>query len=216
MSSRLSIRLSAEPALLGAGTLATTAFAILTAYTLRPRTIWKDIRLRRMIPGYGKKAKKVAFHFGHLGKETAVLPAASAIAIKLLTEGRRAGAVAVLSATTAGVAASHIFDVALPQKTPPPGRRAPFDPHYPSGHALHSASFLAIAAWVLSREGIANRRALAAGAGALALSLGVDRLIQDRHWTSDVVGGWLAAIGIAAFTAAAYEHVQGSGISPED
>ncbi len=208
MTHRPQIRNRPEAALAGAGLLATTAFAILAAKSVRPRTVLEDLRLRRLFPSYGRRTKKVAFQFGYLGKEVAVLPAAAVIAAYLLSEGRKAGATAVLSATAIGTAASHIFDVTLPQKTPPPGRRAPFDPHFPSGHALHSATFLAIAAWVLGREGIADRRALTVGAGALAASLGVDRLIQDRHWTSDVVGGWLAAVGIASFTAAAYEQVR--------
>lgn len=202
------IRNRPEAALAGAGLLATAAFAILTAKSVRPRTVLEDLRLRRLFPSYGRRSRKVAFQFGYLGKEAAVLPAAAVIAAYLLNDGRKAGATAVLSATAMGTAASHIFDVTLPQKTPPPGRRAPFDPHFPSGHALHSATFLAIAAWVLGREGIADRRALTVGAGALAASLGIDRLIQDRHWTSDVVGGWLAAIGIASFTAAAYEQMR--------
>ena len=197
-----------EAALAGAGLIATTAFAALTAKSVRPRTIFQDIRMRRLIPGYGRKAKKVAFPFGYLGKEWAVLPAAGGLAVYLMNRNRKAGAAAVLAASAAGTALSHVFDATLPQKTPPPGRRAPFDAHYPSGHALHSATFLAIAAWVLGREGIADRRTLTVGAGALAASLGIDRLMQDRHWTSDVVGGWLAAIAIASFTAAGYEHLQ--------
>lgn len=208
MTTRPRITAKPEVTLAGAGLAATIAFAVLTAKSVRPRTIFQDIRMRRRIPGYGRRAKKVAFHFGYLGKEWAVLPAAGALAAYLMNENRKTGAAAVLAATATGTALSHVFDVTLPQKTPPPGRRAPFDAHYPSGHALHSATFLGIAAWVLGREGIAGRRTLAAGAGALAASLGVDRLMQDRHWTSDVVGGWLAAIGIASFTAAGYEHLQ--------
>lgn len=209
MKPRPQIRKRPEAALAAAGLAATTAFAVLAAKSVRPRTIFEDLRLRRLFPSYGRRTRKVAFQFGNLGKEWAVIPTAGAVAAYLLNEDRKAGATAVLSATAMGTAASHIFDVTMPQKTPPPGRRAPFDPHFPSGHALHSATFLAIAAWVLGREGIADRRALTVGAGALAASLGVDRLIQDRHWTTDVVGGWLAAIGIASFTAAAYEQLRG-------
>ena len=195
-------------ALATTGVFSSAAFAALAERSAKPRGILHDLRLRRRIPGRGRKKSAAAYYIGFLGKEYSVLPAAAALALYLLREHKRPGAAAVLSATAIGTAASHIFDAKLPHRPPPPGRRAPLDPHFPSGHALHSASFLAIAAWVLGREEIANRKALLAGAGALAVSLGVDRLIQDRHWTSDVVGGWLAAIGIASFTAAIYEHLR--------
>jgi membrane-associated phospholipid phosphatase len=201
------IRPRPEVALAGAGVVASAAFAALTAKTLAPRTVFRDLRFRRAIPFYGRKAKKVAVPFGNLAKEFAVVPAAGAVAALLLKEGRKTGAAAVLAATSTGIAASHIFDVTLPQKTPPPGRRAPLDAHYPSGHALHSTTFLSIAAWVLGREGIAPPKTLAVGAGALAASFGIDRLMFDRHWPSDVAGGWLAALAIGAFTAALYEHL---------
>jgi len=201
-----------EIALAAASGLAATAFGVLTTRSVEPRTIFGDLRLRSRLPRYGKKTKKVAFQFGYLGKEWSVLPAAGLLGAKLFSSDRRAGAIAIATATLAAVAASHIFDVALPQKTPPPGRRAPMDPHFPSGHALHSTALLGIAAWVLAREGLANRKAIAAGAGALAFALGFDRLVQDRHWTSDVVAGWLAAISISSLAAAGYEKANRSAM----
>jgi undecaprenyl-diphosphatase len=192
---------------LGAASLASAAaFAGLTAKTLAPRTILHDLKLRSLLPRYGKKSKKAAVQFGYMGKEWAVLPAAAAVATKLLLEDREAGAVTIVAGTLAAIAASHIFDATLPQKTPPPGRRAPRSPHYPSGHALHSATTLGVGSWVLAREGFANKKAIGIGAAVLAGALGFDRLVQDRHWTSDVVGGWLAALSLAALSAAAYER----------
>jgi membrane-associated phospholipid phosphatase len=200
-----------EIALAAASGAAATAFGVLTRRSLAPRTIFGDLRLRARLPRYGRKTKKVAFQFGYLGKEWSVLPVAGLLGAKLFSDDRKAGAAAIVTATLAAVAASHIFDVALPQKTPPPGRRAPMDPHFPSGHALHSTALLGIAAWVLAREGLANRKAIAGGAGALAFALGFDRLVQDRHWTSDVIAGWLAAISISALAAAGYEKASRDG-----
>jgi hypothetical protein len=42
---------------------------------------------------------------------------------------------------------------------------------------------------------------------AIPLASSGARLYQDRHWTSDIVGGWLAGIALAAWSAAAYEMV---------
>jgi undecaprenyl-diphosphatase len=200
---------------LGAVSLASAAaFGVLTSKTLEPRTIFHDLKLRSLIPRYGKKSKKVAVQFGYLGKEWAVLPAAAAVAAKLFIEDRDAGAAAVLGGTIAAIAASHLFDATLPQKTPPPGRRAPASPHYPSGHALHSATTLGVGSWVLARERMANRKALGTGAAVIAVALGFDRLVQDRHWTSDVVGGWLAALSLAGASAAAYEKFKRPRAAP--
>lgn len=208
------IRMNPHYALAGVSGAAAAAFGVLAARSLEPRTILGDLRLRSRIPRYGRKTGKIAVPFGYLGKEWPVVSMAALTCARLLRENRRSAAGATAFATFAAIAASHIFDAALPQKTPPPGRRAPTDPHFPSGHALHSTSLLGIAAWVLSREGLADRRVIGAGAGILALGLGFDRLVQDRHWTSDVVAGWLAAISIAALAAAGYEKSSRGGSSP--
>ena len=208
------IKTNPHYALAGVSGIAATAFGVLASRTRQPRSILGDLRLRSRIPRYGKKAKKVAMPFGSLGKEWSALSMAAATSATLLRKNRHAAAAATLGATFASIAASHIFDAVLPQKTPPPGRRAPTDPHFPSGHALHSTTILAIAAWVLSREGLAHKKAIAASAGMLAFSLGFDRLMHDRHWTSDVVAGWLAAISIAALAAAGYEKANRPGSSP--
>jgi len=189
----------------GASVAAAAAFALLTSRTSKPRTILGDLKLRSRIPGYGRRSKKAAVQFGYLGKEWSALSAAGLAGAKLLREQRRAGAAAVAAATLGAIGASHLFDAVLPQKTPPPGRKAPADPHFPSGHALHSTAVLTIGAWVLSREGMLSGKAAATGAAVLALALGFDRLVQDRHWTSDVVAGWLAAISIAGLAATGYE-----------
>ena len=191
--------------LAGISTAAALGFGMLASRTRKPRTILGDLRLRARLPRYGRKAKKIAIPFGYLGKENTVLPLAGLAGAKLLLEGRKAGATAIAVATLAAVGSSHLFDVILKQRTPPPGRRAPADPHFPSGHALHSTALLAIGAWVLSREGLIGNKTAATGAGVLALALGFDRLVHDRHWTSDVVAGWLAAVSIAGLAATGYE-----------
>ena len=194
--------------LAGISGAAALAFGVLASRTRKPRTILGDLRLRGRIPKYNKRAKKLAIPFGHLGKEAAVVPLAALTSAKLFADDRRAGAVAIMAATLAAIGSSHAFDALLKQRTPPPGRKAPADPHFPSGHALHPTALLAIGAWVLSREGLVGKKTAATAAGVLALALGFDRLVQDRHWTSDVVAGWLAAISVAGLAAMGYETVR--------
>ena len=198
-------QLRPEVALAGVGASSAAAFGVLAATAQKPHGILDDLKLRQHIPSYGRRTKKAVTPLGYLAKEWSVLPGAGLVGAKLLHDGNKEGAIAVVGSALAAIAASHIFDATLPQSTPPPGRKAPFDPHFPSGHALHSTALLATTAWVFGREGSTNGKLIAAGAGALAGALGVDRLIQDRHWTSDVVAGWLAAIAIASTAASVYE-----------
>ena len=208
MTSLDELKRKPQYALGGVSTVAALGFGILASRTRKPTTILGDLRLRTLIPRYSRNAEKAAIPFGYLGKEKAVVPLAGLTAAKLLSEGRKAGAAAVAVACAAAIGASHLFDVILKQRTPPPGRKAPADPHFPSGHALHSTALLGISAWILSRESLIDNKTAATGAGVLALALGFDRLVQDRHWTSDVVAGWLAAISIAGLVATGYESAR--------
>src|SRR5688500_7881248 len=47
-------------ALVGVGGAAAAAFAVLTAKSLKPRTILSDLRLRRLIPSYPRPARNAA------------------------------------------------------------------------------------------------------------------------------------------------------------
>lgn len=62
---------------------------------------------------------------------------------------------------------------------------------YPSGHAASTMAVLLLAALLL------NRRWLVAAAVALALAIGVTRVLLGVHWPSDVLGGWLFGSGCA-------------------
>lgn len=77
----------------------------------------------------------------------------------------------------------------------------------PDGHSFPSrhttAAGLGLAALALSLpEGRARGLALA-GAGAAAAVVGAGRVYQGVHWTSDVVAGWLFAVGWAALAGSA-------------
>jgi len=213
MSKISSFSSTPEYPLSGISAAAAVAFSLLARKNLKPRTILGDLRMRARLPHYSRSAKKAALPFGYLGKEAAVLPIASIAGAKLLSENRKEAALAIMAATLGSIAASHLFDRVLQQRTPPPGRRAPADPHFPSGHALHSSALLGIGAWVLAREGLAGKKSAAAAAAVAALALGFDRIFQDRHWTTDVVAGWLAAIAIAGVAATGYEAARPKRVS---
>lgn len=68
---------------------------------------------------------------------------------------------------------------------------------YPSGHTTGTTALAVTAAQVLARQGLVSpRRAALIGVGA-PLLMGVYRVIDDEHWATDVIGGWLLGASIA-------------------
>jgi membrane-associated phospholipid phosphatase len=73
---------------------------------------------------------------------------------------------------------------------------------FPSGHAVASATFYPLLAWVLARgRGAAARIAYAIGA-LFALFVGFGRLYLGVHWPSDVLAGWALGVGQSALAIA--------------
>jgi undecaprenyl-diphosphatase len=80
-------------------------------------------------------------------------------------------------------------------------RHRPVDPFtptsglsYPSGHTLHSTVAVLLAVHLLKND--PQRRAVAWLLGSFAGLIGVSRVLLLAHWPTDVVGGWLLALGL--------------------
>jgi undecaprenyl-diphosphatase len=114
-----------------------------------------------------------------------------------------AGAVALSSGVSTVI--SKGFDSAMKSRRPPPGRHKPSEPSFPSGHSLETTAVALTSAYVLSRERVADPRVAAPLALVIPVVTGVGRLYLDRHWATDVAGGWLAGLSVAACCAALYE-----------
>jgi membrane-associated phospholipid phosphatase len=73
---------------------------------------------------------------------------------------------------------------------------------YPSGHATGATALSIAAARVLRRNRVLSPRAAAALWYGAPIIMGASRILDDEHWASDVVGGWLLglAIGTASET----------------
>jgi membrane-associated phospholipid phosphatase len=79
---------------------------------------------------------------------------------------------------------------------------------FPSGHAATSAAVAVTLCYVLARERLISWPwAIALGA-AIPLLVGLTRLYLDVHWVTDVVGGWMVGLFVAALSAAMYEHLR--------
>lgn len=62
---------------------------------------------------------------------------------------------------------------------------------FPSGHAIASAAFYPLLAWLLTRRHPRLLPAALAAAVATALFVGLGRLYLGLHWPTDVLAGWI-------------------------
>lgn len=68
---------------------------------------------------------------------------------------------------------------------------------YPSGHTTGTTALAVTAALVLRRRGVLSGTAAAALGVASPLVMGAYRVIDDEHWATDVLGGWMLGGAIA-------------------
>ena len=192
--------------LLAAGTAAAAAF-IGTAHVVRTqRAHPADRKLRRKLPHDAtvetprgraiEKAQKV-------GKWWMQTPLTSVAAALLWRTGHGRAASALTIASAASGLAAKGFDARIFRRPPPPGHPNPNTPSFPSGHAMQLAAVSLTAGYVLMREKIAPAAIAMPLAFGLPLASSGARLYQDRHWASDVLGGWLVGIALATWSAAA-------------
>lgn len=191
-------------ALLGAA-----AFGILAVSIESHSTAYVDGRVRAMFPKRRRRnTKRIVGSIGPLG--TSWVHGSISVALAFLMHRRRGSvpAASVLLCSTLAIGLSTLFEHTLPQRKPPPGRHSPTEPSFPSGHSLKTAATSAMLAYVMSRE------KLAPGAIAVPLAVwipvlsGLSRMYLDRHWATDVGGGLLAGVTLAAGCAGIYERAR--------
>jgi membrane-associated phospholipid phosphatase len=154
---------------------------------------------------HSKPTKVAVKAAGYSGKSWVHGPAAALLASYVNHRGSLEGSRAINLASTLSTSASKTFDWALKHRAPPPGRHAPREQSFPSGHTLETAALALTIAHVLWREGIADPRVAFPVAALVPLLEGAGRLYLDRHWTTDVIAGLLGGVTIAAVCALGYE-----------
>ena len=75
---------------------------------------------------------------------------------------------------------------------------------FPSGHTADATAVVLTSAWILVHEGILPLALALPLAIAIALVTGISRVALGWHWGSDVLGGWLAGLSVAAGCAMLY------------
>jgi membrane-associated phospholipid phosphatase len=197
--------------LAGVAAVATGAFARLAVLERDRRLSQEDQKALRKVADGQEKHRRVAEFLHPLGKWFWYVPAAAAVGATVYAKGsgrrseRAAGAAAVLLAATASALVNPLFDKVLPQPPPPPGRRSNPKPTFPSGHAFGLGAVALASAYVLHREDVVGPAAAAPIALLPPLIGGAAKVVEQKHWPSEVAGGFLVAVVIASLSVLVYE-----------
>jgi undecaprenyl-diphosphatase len=193
-------------ALIGGGVGAAIGFTLLARGVKRHKTRHADGTVRRALPKRHRRVTRVAMQmFEPLGKWYGQTPvAALATAAVWRASGPRA-AVPIAAASASAASLAWVLERMMRPRKPPPGRHSPTEPAFPSGHALQTGAVAWTTAYVLVRERIARPGGAVPLAVALPAVSGLVKLWRDRHWFTDVVGGYLLGAALASSAAAGYE-----------
>lgn len=77
---------------------------------------------------------------------------------------------------------------------------------FPSGHASGSMAVVVFLSYVAIRH-YRHPWLFVSGAAIVGMLVGISRIYLDKHWTSDVMGGWIVGASFGAAFAAIYEWV---------
>ena len=182
---------------LGLAAAAAGGFALL-ANVLAPETpaaIDRWVRRRSRTPALHRASRAMAPLF-LVGLPGGYITIAYVLA-HALRRRRRRGGPAIVTAAWAGWLVHRAAKLVLVRERPRKrGARRRTD-SYPSGHTTGTTAMVMTGARILARQGLlSERRALALGIGAPVV-MGTYRVLDDEHWATDVLGGWLLGSSIA-------------------
>ena len=194
--------------------LAAGAGVLLLAFATRTRRVQAlDDALERAAALARQRVRVLrAARLGTLPGEPYAHPtigAACAAIVIAATRQRILPVIATLAAASIGAILAH-HAVKLVYRRPRPAgalARGKTEPAFPSGHTTDATAVLVTGAYLLARQGLAVPSVVLTLAIVLALSPGVSRVLLGWHWATDVLGGWIAGIGVAACASGLYESL---------
>jgi undecaprenyl-diphosphatase len=153
-----------------------------------------------------------AASFGTLPGEPYMHPTIGAVCAAIVivaARGPRLPVLAALATASIGAILAH-HAVKLVYRRPRPAgalARGKTEPAFPSGHTTDATAVLVTGAYLLAQQRLATPGVVTVAALLLALSTGVSRVVLGWHWATDVVGGWIAGVGVAACASGLYESL---------
>jgi membrane-associated phospholipid phosphatase len=158
-----------------------------------------DLRVRDFVQrNLPTNTAKVMSPLFPLGMPAGYVTIAYATAHWLRRRRRRGGPAIVAAAWTGWLAQRITKEVFVRERPRRDGVRRRIE-SFPSGHTTETTALALTLAYVLNREhSISGTTATLIGAGA-PLLMGAYRVIDDEHWATDVMAGWVlgAAVAIA-------------------
>ena len=211
-----SMRIKNSGTLLGAHVASTAALAGLGALVLRGATGPFDDTVRAQFPRYRRsRTKRTTETLGPIGKTWLHLTVTGGVAGYLLLKGKGVdSATTVILSSLAAYGASGAAEKFLPRRHAPWGRWSITEPSFPSGHALRAATVTLVTSYVLVRENVCDRKVAIPVALAIPPLTALHALYLDRHWATDIIGGWLGGVAIASACAYGYETAQARKAAP--
>lgn len=129
------------------------------------------------------------------------------LAIWLWSRGRRGAMLAVaVSPFLAMLTYSGVRHVVTRNRPPSAAGLREATSSFPSAHSTTATAVCCTAAYILWREQMLSTPAAIALAIVPPVIVGVSRIYLDVHWSTDVIGGWIAGSLIAAFAAFVYRR----------
>jgi len=190
--------------------MAAVATALLALATRSPRVQRVDDALELFAGRHRERLLRVA-SVGTLLGESTVHPLMAATFATLVLVLRPAGspwrALLPMGGASLGAILAH-HGVKLLYRRARPAialSKNKLEPAFPSGHTADATAVLLTGAYLLAREGILPATRFLPIALLLAFITGVSRVVLGWHWSSDVIGGWLTGLCVAAGCAGLYE-----------
>ncbi len=192
--------------------LAAAAATIVVAVATRTRRVQQlDDALERAV-GRVRPRLASAARVASLPGERFVHPsigAAACLAVLACRGGRRRRVLIPLASASLGAIVAHHAIKAVYRRPRPriALRRGKMEAAYPSGHTADSTAVLLTVAYVLVREDLVPAGVALPAALTLSLATGASRVALGWHWGTDVMGGWLTGIAVAACSTTLYDRL---------